>query len=258
MTGKADEYIIYVDGKETWRSKAGGVCQVPQYILLSDEIGNWAGDIAKAKLPDQFLVDVRQGSEIMELLERAARRRRQAEAILDALRLFEKWRRFGRPVLVGAVSFDLAVVPDIDMEVYCPELRIEHGFQVLAECALSHLVVAAQFVNALSTPDKALYWQLRCRTDDGTQWKIDMWSAPDDYRLPRGENLVQPMKDSLTVETRQAILALKEARAEGRLPEVLSIDLYRAVLDDGVRTPDQMQHWLQSNRTGALTDWRPG
>ena len=54
---KSDEYVFYVDGKETWRSKAGGVCQVAEYMLLSDEIGNWAGDIAKAKLPDQFLVD---------------------------------------------------------------------------------------------------------------------------------------------------------------------------------------------------------
>jgi hypothetical protein len=26
-------------------------------MLLSDEIGSWAGDITKAKLPDQFLVD---------------------------------------------------------------------------------------------------------------------------------------------------------------------------------------------------------
>lgn len=52
-----DEYVFYADGKETWRSKAGGVCQVPQYILLSDEIGAWAGDITKAKLPDRFLVD---------------------------------------------------------------------------------------------------------------------------------------------------------------------------------------------------------
>jgi len=73
----------------------------------------------------------------MDLLERAARTRQQAQAILDDLDLLEKWRRFGRPVLVGAVSFDLAVAPDIDMEVYCPELRIEHGFQVLTECALN-------------------------------------------------------------------------------------------------------------------------
>ena len=54
---KSDEYVFYVDGKETWRTNAGGVCQVPLYIKLSDEIGDWAGDIRKATLPDQFLVD---------------------------------------------------------------------------------------------------------------------------------------------------------------------------------------------------------
>ena len=52
-----DEYIFFVDGRETWRSRAGGVCQVPEYILLSDEVGPWGGDITQAKLPDRFLVD---------------------------------------------------------------------------------------------------------------------------------------------------------------------------------------------------------
>jgi hypothetical protein len=54
---KPDEYVYYVDGKETWRTKASGVCQVPEHILLSDEVGNWGGDIKRAKLPDRFLVD---------------------------------------------------------------------------------------------------------------------------------------------------------------------------------------------------------
>lgn len=54
---KTDEYVFYVDGKELWRTNAGGVCQEPQYLKLSDEIGDWAGKITKAKLPDQFLVD---------------------------------------------------------------------------------------------------------------------------------------------------------------------------------------------------------
>ncbi|HEY3322759.1 MAG TPA: glycoside hydrolase family 16 protein [Planctomycetota bacterium] len=55
----SDEYVFYVDGKETWRTKAGGVCQVPLYIKLSDELElkGWAGDISKANLPDEFLVD---------------------------------------------------------------------------------------------------------------------------------------------------------------------------------------------------------
>lgn len=54
---KPDEYVFYVDGKETWRTSAGGVSQVPEFIKLSDEIGKWAGDIKEARLPDAFLVD---------------------------------------------------------------------------------------------------------------------------------------------------------------------------------------------------------
>lgn len=52
-----DAYIFYVDGREVWRTSAGGVCKEPLYIKLSDEIGSWAGKIQDAKLPDRFLVD---------------------------------------------------------------------------------------------------------------------------------------------------------------------------------------------------------
>ncbi|UCD51360.1 MAG: alpha-L-fucosidase [Phycisphaerales bacterium] len=52
-----EEYVFYVNGQETWRSSAGGVSQVPQYAKLTEEIGTWGGDISKARLPDQFVVD---------------------------------------------------------------------------------------------------------------------------------------------------------------------------------------------------------
>jgi len=51
------EYVFYVDGVETWRTSAGGVCRVPLYIKLTEEIGPWAGSIANAALPDYFRVD---------------------------------------------------------------------------------------------------------------------------------------------------------------------------------------------------------
>ncbi len=52
-----ERYVFYVDGKEVWRSAAGGVSQVPEYILLTEEIGKWGGEIRQAKLPDYFTVD---------------------------------------------------------------------------------------------------------------------------------------------------------------------------------------------------------
>jgi beta-glucanase (GH16 family) len=54
---KADEYIYYIDGKESWRINPGGICQVPLYIKLSDETDTWCKDISKANLPDRFQVD---------------------------------------------------------------------------------------------------------------------------------------------------------------------------------------------------------
>jgi alpha-L-fucosidase len=53
----AQEYVFYVDGLETWRTSGGGVSQVPEFAKLTEEIGQWGGDITKAKLPDYFLVD---------------------------------------------------------------------------------------------------------------------------------------------------------------------------------------------------------
>ena len=52
-----DEYVYYIDGKETWRTKAGGASQVEQFIILSEEIAEFTGDITKAALPDYFSVD---------------------------------------------------------------------------------------------------------------------------------------------------------------------------------------------------------
>jgi beta-glucanase (GH16 family) len=52
-----EAYVFYVDGKEVWHTNASGVSQVPEFLLLTEEIGKWGGDIAKAQLPDYFEVD---------------------------------------------------------------------------------------------------------------------------------------------------------------------------------------------------------
>ena len=84
-----------------------------------------------------------------------------------------------------------------------------------------------------------------------------MWSAPREYDLPRAEHLVEPMRAALTPETRRVILELKAQRRVDSSLRCPSIDLYRAVLDDHVRTGDDLRAWLASHETGGLSDWRP-
>ncbi len=51
-----DGYVFYVDGEETWRTDQA-ISKQPQYMILSLEVGPWAGDIAEATLPDSLYVD---------------------------------------------------------------------------------------------------------------------------------------------------------------------------------------------------------
>ena len=60
-----DKYIYYVDGQETWRTSAGGVCQAPLWVKLSGEVDTtsgaankwWANTPDPKLFPDKFVVD---------------------------------------------------------------------------------------------------------------------------------------------------------------------------------------------------------
>lgn len=193
-----------------------------------------------------------------DLLRQADLKQQTALDIVAELGLLELWGRHGRPVIVGAVAHGLVCAPDIDMEIYCPAPLIADGFQVLAQCAArSARVASAYFENHLASDDNALYWQLKYRQDNGVVWKIDMWSAADDYALPRGEHIVGPMQEALTPQARQTILALKQELVADPTTVCLSIDLYRAVLDDGVDSMAGLRTWLARGDNGGLSAWRP-
>jgi len=52
-----DEYVFYIDGKETWRTSAGGVSQVPGYLKITAEAAMWAGNAQEEDLPSYMVVD---------------------------------------------------------------------------------------------------------------------------------------------------------------------------------------------------------
>ncbi len=51
-----DEYIFYVDGKETWRTTEA-VSNRTEYIILSAELTGWGGDFANSQFPDKVSFD---------------------------------------------------------------------------------------------------------------------------------------------------------------------------------------------------------
>ncbi len=51
-----EKYVFFVDERQVWET-GKAVSHSPEYALLSLEVGRWAGDIAKAIVPDSILVD---------------------------------------------------------------------------------------------------------------------------------------------------------------------------------------------------------
>ena len=59
------EYIFQIDGEETWRTDAGGVSKVPEYVKITGELSTedwaineyWSNNPAKGVYPDYWLVD---------------------------------------------------------------------------------------------------------------------------------------------------------------------------------------------------------
>jgi len=193
-----------------------------------------------------------------DVLLRADTRRAQALALIDDLGLVTRWSRVGRVELVGAVAYDLVVSPDIDFEVFTtgtPTVRA--GFAVLAELAEHPRVTKARFTNALDSADQGLYWQLRCRADEGAEWKVDVWTLDQHHPGPLSTSLVEAMRSALGSRQRRHILVLKEARAAGETRNFASIDIYRAVLDGGVTTPEELEAFLGPDYSPALTPWLP-
>lgn len=51
-----NEYIFYLDGQETWRTNAGGICQVPLYMKLTACTGGWVGVVDAKNVPTEAMI----------------------------------------------------------------------------------------------------------------------------------------------------------------------------------------------------------
>lgn len=192
-----------------------------------------------------------------DLIRIAEMRRQRALDILESLGLFDLWRKFGEPVLVGAVAQGLVQSLDIDMEVYSGNPEIWQGFEVMGRAASRPGVTGVQFVNALDTPDRGLYWALSFMDTLGENWKIDCWHVGHDHPDAHcAERFAKAVSGVLTDDSRQTILKLKvELRATGG---ARGIDICRAVIQGGVRDAAGYRQWAAAKPPEpGMVYWRP-
>ena len=194
-----------------------------------------------------------------DLLDDAERLGKRALEIVAETRIRELWEKVGRTFLVGSARFGLMRAPNIDFEIYVEKPDAKDGFAVMREIAALPNVTGIEYRNFLDTPDPGLYWRVDYRDGDGVLWDFDNWLVP--YSHPHAgmaDAFASAMERALTPDARRVILDLKTALA-GPAPgdKPRGIDVYRAVLEGGVRSPEEFRRWAERNPPPPLETWRP-
>ncbi|MEE1766958.1 hypothetical protein PUR34_01695 [Streptomyces sp. JV185] len=188
-----------------------------------------------------------------KLLQHQDALRSTADAISADLQLEKLLTAVGRPVRVGSYALGLMVRRDLDVTVICPELdaqTLEAVAGIGAQLAQHKRVRQVRFRDDTgewnTDPDypDGLYLGVDCRSQEGEEWNLDIWFVDEPGRQPDLAHLKE-LPARLTPGTRAAILGIKQTwadRAEyGK--SVKSVDIYRSVLVDHVRTPEQFDEW---------------
>jgi len=169
---------------------------------------------------------------------------------------------------IGAILADAGFVPvgsqamrtmawrDLDFEREQPEPDWDAHVAVAAALARTGWCTRLNLVNMYreTTEDHGFYCGLRVASpdrpapapkDDPEVWKVDVWTArPHEYALDarrRWEGL-------MTEELRAEIIAVKQAvcRREEYRKTMLSVHIYRAVLECGVRGTEAFMDWWRA------------
>jgi hypothetical protein len=186
-----------------------------------------------------------------ELLARQRSLQEEARRFTSELGVAESLGRLGRVIPVGSAVTGLMVWRDVDFTVDAPGVSAAAVWDalapVLSRCqTLKYLDETAERV-AETAPYERHYFV--CRIEG---WKLDItiWTngAPETV-----ERYQRDLPNRLDDATRLAILRLKDVwHTRPEYPEVVAgYEIYEAVLEHGVRTPEQLEQHLELSTRGG-------
>ena len=174
----------------------------------------------------------------------------EADAAVADLGITAGLAALGEAVRVGSSALGLMVKRDVDITVVCPELTAatHDAVRALGGRIARHPRVwqvtwrddtGAWNAEPERFPD-GIFLKFSYRCAAGRDWNFDVWFVDEPQRQPDLAHL-RTLPPRLTDESRAAILTIKQALAAD--PEygrsIRGIDVYEAVLDHGVTTPEE-------------------
>jgi len=174
-----------------------------------------------------------------ELITQADELQDQAQEVLESIDLLNYLSRFGKPIIVGSVALGLMTWRDIDIDCEMPGKLKEEDFWEAARhlLTLEQVRLITLVDNRLSIEKnrpQSMYIGAKFQAVDGAIWKIDIRFVSEQYAI--AQKYLESISSRLTKENRKAILEIKDVVAlDSRYrTEISSVDIYEAVLDEGI------------------------
>ena len=193
-----------------------------------------------------------------DVLTLSERNRERAWNVIRETGVVEIWESFGaRPHLVGSLKTGLLMdTLDIDFHIYSDRFSLVDSFAAVAALAENDRIKRVEYFNLLDTEERCVEWHAWYREPDGDLWQIDMIHILKESKFAGYfEEVAKRIRDALTPETKLAIVTIKHGLPPER--ETMSIEIYKAVLADGVRSVSEVSEWKAAHPGRGIVDWMP-
>lgn len=179
----------------------------------------------------------------------------KARMVISSLNLIEIWEKAGATInSVG--SFRIGVLAkhrDIDFHIYTDSLDIGRSFAIIAELCRHKGIKKCTFANLAETDECCFEWHLYYEDDEAQTWQIDL------IQIKKALSMTAILKNSrkiiaaMTEEQRKTILRLKFETPDEL--KISGIEYYKAVIQDGVQTSEDLLRWRQTHRFDGIIEW---
>jgi hypothetical protein len=175
---------------------------------------------------------------------------KEADEILYTKGLDDVLSQFGIPHYTGSYALQLMTWRDLDIYLEADNLSEEKFFELGSLIAGSFNPVKMSFRNEriAKTPGLpvGLYWGIYLGDERNGAWKIDIWAMDPKECQQRIEYCIN-LSNQISESARLIILDIKSKcwKDPAYRRSYLSTDIYKAVLEDGVRDLEGFRKWLQ-------------
>lgn len=176
--------------------------------------------------------------------------KKEADLLIQQCRLADLLAPYPGWFIGGSYSYDLMCWRDLDIYALDPSHDLKQCFEVGFELTRRLAAKKSFFTNNTGGEPNGLYWGIRLGDARQGAWKLDVWFlVQEGYH--RHEVYSADMREKLTGDDRAVILTIKEYywRQASYRDKVTSDMIYRAVLEDGVRSISDFEGHIKGEAT---------